>query len=221
MIVPDQKQPLAVKLTPRVLLPSESQLEEKHPELKPPWHSHRWESAGSSAAKPNSSVNNSSSAMVLKIMELCAGSATLCASFKARGVQVIAVDSARNRHSAKVPILVIDLTTEVGQNTIRRIITEGGIAYIHMAPPCGTASRARERPVSAWLQSQGVPSPKPLRSEEFPCGLEGIEGENAVRVAAANAIYAFMVEVICWLKAWGFCGAWRIHADLFFGIFQA
>ena len=59
-----------------------------------------------------------------------------------------------------------------------------------MAPPCGTSSRARERPLPNDLSHIRA---EPLRSEDRPLGLEGLSGLDAVRVGAANKSYALTV----------------------------
>ena len=52
-----------------------------------------------------------------------------------------------------------------GQQVVTKLLKGGQIAYCHFAPPCGTASRARQIPIPAYLKQQGVHEPKPLRSE--------------------------------------------------------
>ena len=77
------------------------------------------------------------------------------------------------------------------------------VDYLHIAPPCGTASRAREKPISAALRAQGIPSPKPLRSESCPLGLPGLQGLDRARVESANAIYLWMVKLVLAADALG------------------
>ena len=64
-----------------------------------------------------------------------------------------------------------------------------------MAPPCGTASRARDRPIPVWLRRQGVPSPPPLRSAQYPSGLPDLHRTDLTRVELANACYATAARV--------------------------
>ena len=49
--------------------------------------------------------------------------------------------------------------------------------------PCGTASRAREIPLSAKDKAAGMHEPKPLRSDAAPDGIAGLVGIEAERVA--------------------------------------
>ena len=44
--------------------------------------------------------------------------------------------------------------------------------------PCGTASRARERPVARDKIKQGAPQPPPLRSADHPLGLPHINPDS-------------------------------------------
>ena len=68
----------------------------------------------------------------------------------------------------------------------------GAIVSAHFAPPCGTSSKARERPLPPELKS--VVS-KPLRSSDEPLGISGLTGLDSIRVAAANKLYALTVLV--------------------------
>ena len=64
------------------------------------------------------------------------------------------------------------------------------------APPCGTATAARDRPVPLALRHRGAPNPPPLRSAEHPWGLPHLTGINATKVKQANLIYEFILECI-------------------------
>ena len=67
---------------------------------------------------------------------------------------------------------------------------------VHFGLPCGTASRARERPVSEELRAQGVPSPLQLRSADYLLGLPGLSILNQQKADSANALYALAIEVL-------------------------
>ena len=51
------------------------------------------------------------------------------------------------------------------------------------APPCATASRARE------IRRRSGPDPKPLRTNTHPEGIPSLEGLDAARVESANKLY--------------------------------
>ena len=72
--------------------------------------------------------------------------------------------------------------------------------YIHIAPPCGTSSAARNRPIPDYLARQGVPTPVPLRSIEFPEGLPNLSHFDKLKVAKANTIYRLCVKLIYYAK---------------------
>ena len=65
---------------------------------------------------------------------------------------------------------------------------------MHIAPPCGTASRAREIPLS---RGRG---PQPLRNDLWPLGLPGLNKADQARVDSANAIYVRAANFCLWLR---------------------
>ena len=109
-------------------------------------------------------------------------------------------DSSRLRSHKCVPqglhIVSLDLTTESGRAILFRLLQHPRLFSVHFGLPCGTASRARERPVSEELGAQGVPSPPQLRSAEYPLVLPGLSTLNQQKVDSANALYALAIEVL-------------------------
>lgn len=69
------------------------------------------------------------------------------------------------------------------------LLKSGMVMYLHAAPPCGTASKAREKKISSRLKKKGVPEPRPLRSTACPEGLPSLTGSEKTRVQKANDIY--------------------------------
>ncbi len=124
-------------------------------------------------------------------IEVCAGSANLSRALKEVGFATIPIDWANNRHSCKVRCLQLDLTRPEAKQLFLQFVLAGNIAYIHFAPPCGTGSRARERPISSADKQRGAPEPQPLRSNEHPLGFPWLQGADKARVEAANEIYRF------------------------------
>ena len=61
------------------------------------------------------------------------------------------------------------------------------ILYIHMAPPCGTCSAARNKR-HRDLEAAGYVLPQPVPSRAFPMGLPTNRGLDAVKAAAANTL---------------------------------
>ena len=129
-------------------------------------------------------------------LELCAGSANLSCALRNCGFQAIAVDHSKNAHRPKIHCVQIDLAAVGAFSLIKAILEEPHVFYVHMAPPCGTASAARNRPVDPRLVAKGFPSPPPLRSHAEPMGLRGLSVENQRRVDQANAIYSVCAKVM-------------------------
>ena len=117
-------------------------------------------------------------------LEICAGSAVLSFyidSLSSQSVQVLPVDYHGNKHNPKVPVTTIDLTEPLQLSILRSLIASGSVVASHIAPPCGTCSRAREIAIEG--------GPVPLRSEEFPLGLPNLSQINETRVQQANRVY--------------------------------
>ncbi len=132
-------------------------------------------------------------------LEIFAGSGNLSSAVKDVHIPVYAVDNKARRHGP-VAIHVLDLTKQSDIAVILDLACYVNVASAHLAPPCGTASKARERPLPddlAHIRSE------PLRSSEMPLGLEGISGVDAARVAAANALYALTVVIFLILHVRG------------------
>ena len=86
----------------------------------------------------------------LLVIEICAGSARLTKTCRKLGLRGLAVDNSAER-SCGVDIMKLDLTDAAQLQLLLDIISadKDNILMIFMAPPCGTASRARSRPIKA------------------------------------------------------------------------
>ena len=129
----------------------------------------------------------------LLFIELCSGSAGLSAAFRTLGFQVLAIDHGGNRHQPLVPTLSLDLRHDSAWSFVERMVKSCATLLVHIAPPCGTASRAREVPLK---KGHG---PRPLRSELHPLGLPGLSESDQSRVESANHIYARAANFCLWL----------------------
>ena len=78
-------------------------------------------------------------------IELCAGSAGYSAKIFKLGMLPLAVDHSSNRHRQQFPCVSMDLTQQSSQDILEKLLSEGRVFSIGAAPPCGTASRAREK----------------------------------------------------------------------------
>ena len=129
-------------------------------------------------------------------IELCAGSAPLSAVAQKQGFQVFPIDFHRNRFSPKCRIIEIDMTHPESAGLLNSMVTEIKRVALHMGLPCGTCSRARERPISALQKSKGAPEPAPLRSHEALLGLDNLSNNDRVKVEAANKVYRTAVQLM-------------------------
>ena len=98
---------------------------------------------------------------VAKWVELFGGRALLTMQANLLGFDGIAVDYTRNASKPVAPTALIDLTTSTGQQQLDANLGDGLIQAVMSAPPCGTSSRAREKPISKRLKAMGAPEPKP------------------------------------------------------------
>ena len=110
-------------------------------------------------------------------LELFAGRGSFSRAMIQSGFEVISVDHKVGHPFA--PIVSLDLTTDTGRQILSRLLQHPRLFAIHMGLPCGTASRAREKPIPQELQEQGVPSPPQLRSAENPLGMPGFEPKES------------------------------------------
>ena len=69
-------------------------------------------------------------------------------------------------------------------------IKHPAVKGVFLAPPCGTASAARQ------IELPDDEAPKPLRSLDEPDGLMGLTGLDQLRVGLANVLYAFTAEIM-------------------------
>ncbi|CAE7725435.1 unnamed protein product [Symbiodinium sp. CCMP2592] len=78
------------------------------------------------------------------------------------------------------------------------------VFLVHIALPCGTGSRARERPLPAHLLAAGAPQPQPLRSSQHVLGLPDLCPSDQARVTSANLLSEFTIRLLalCHERGW-------------------
>ena len=133
-------------------------------------------------------------------LEICASSARLTAALLEAGFEAKGIDYAGNKDVPVAPVVLLDLTSTDGQHRPAQLVRHPRLAYVHFAPPCGTASRARERRIPG-LAGGG---PAPLRSTQFPLGLPNLEADMPRafrRVMTANVIYELVSRLAAELIA--------------------
>ena len=102
-------------------------------------------------------------------------------------------------HLPRTQILSGDLTNSDLQRELLRLAEHPDLKYIHAAPPCGTSSRARDRPMPKHYRDAGLPDEKPACSELHPRGLPELEGSDPrlhLRVSVANILYDFAAKLM-------------------------
>ena len=136
------------------------------------------------------------------VIEIFAGSARLTSAIRDAGMAGVAVDHDKSR-STGPHIALYDLNDRSQFDALVDFIRmeRHRIIWVHFAPSCGTASRARERPLKSWEQ-KGFKIPKPLRSDEFPLGVPGLQGIDKQRTETANITYSRTAELAKMLNQW-------------------
>ena len=125
--------------------------------------------------------------------EVFCGRGRISVACRDLGMSVIPVD-----HKPKCPdlqVVLLDLCKADDLQIFLEVVTTANVLSAHFAPVCGTASRAREKPLPPELSH--IDSP-PLWSDEHPFGLPGLAPHHKARVEAANSLYAVTVSAI-WL----------------------
>ena len=129
------------------------------------------------------------------VLEVFAGSARLSKAALEQGFASVAIDHKSDR-SCGISIQHYDLTDPCQLESLLVFIRENkdDIAMVWMAPPCGTASKARERPLK-HLEKLGMKVPQPLRSKEQPDQLDGLSGVDKIKTEAANILYEAVKDI--------------------------
>ena len=115
------------------------------------------------------------------VLEIFAGTARLTRAVKDLGMSTLAIDK-DNKRAQSVHIAKYDLNEPDQVQSLCDFIQRHHkqILWAHFAPSCGTASRARGRPLPK-LAKLGAKVPMPLRSDTKPMGLDGLAGLDKVK----------------------------------------
>eukprot|EP00973_Karenia_brevis_P088301 12244015-Karenia_brevis.AAC.1 len=77
-------------------------------------------------------------------IEIFSGCGRLTAALKAVGLDAVAIDYARNKDAKSGTFVSLDLLSDEGTTALFVLLDNPNLVYVHIAPPCGTATRARE-----------------------------------------------------------------------------
>ncbi|CAE7763397.1 car [Symbiodinium sp. CCMP2592] len=119
-------------------------------------------------------------------VEVFCGTGRLSASLRSEGFDAFGVDHVVGK-TACCSVLQLDLTCEASIAHLWSILKDPAVKFIHFAPPCGTASRARD------IQFPGAPPV--LRNESHPEGVPDLSEIPALRVQKANMLYKLTLEL--------------------------
>ena len=125
----------------------------------------------------------------LVFIEIFSGTGGLCAEVRRLGLHSSVGIDAHVSKQVKSPVIRIDLTSEHGQSLLWRMLEQHNVVAVHLGPPCGTSSRARD------IRRKSGPDPQPLRSEQYPNGLPHLVGKDLLRVTLANQLYDITVRI--------------------------
>ena len=123
------------------------------------------------------------------VLEIFAGTARLTRAVRDAGMSAMAIDKDAQR-AQSVHIAHYDLNDPEQLAALEDFIGKHSdrILWAHFAPSCGTASRARGKPLPK-LEKLGIKVPKPLRSDSRPMGMDGLSGLDKVKAECANITY--------------------------------
>ena len=98
------------------------------------------------------------------------------------------VDHLRSKNIA-APASIADLTTSEGQQLLQTWLKNPFVVGLFLAPPYGTASRARATPLKRKHGEKLGPGPPPLRNDAHPNGIPGLNFKDKLRIGKANVLY--------------------------------
>ena len=95
----------------------------------------------------------------------------------------LAVDKTK-KQNARSTVFQLDLLLEKDREILNSWLASDLLVWVHLAPVCGTASKARN------IQ-RGCNDPQPLRSNEYPDGLCDLSERDQERVSLANSLFEY------------------------------
>ena len=137
------------------------------------------------------------------IVEIFAGTARVTAELRKIGMpSAFGTDHIRHKQAA-AQVVVADLSTEEGVSLLMQWLADEHVVGLFIAPPCGSASRARSIP----LKRKSPGDPRPLRSDKHPNGLPNLLVVDRIKVSKANKLYHLTARLVQWATEQGclFC----------------
>ena len=132
------------------------------------------------------------------IIEVFAGTSRVAACLRHFGmVNCFGVDHLRATNVA-APISIADLTTPEGRELLYSWLKNPGVVGIFLAPPCGTASRARCIPLKGKRKA-----PAPLRDDSNPNGIKHLKWLDKLKVSKSNKLYDLTADLVTYAHKHG------------------
>ena len=125
-----------------------------------------------------------------KLIEVCAGSAMLSSTAINLGWHAVPLDQASCRFKPVTPLVLLDLRDPAAVDILLRRDALEPSDWVHMGLPCGTCSRARERPLP------GGGGARPLRAADALFGICDLRTHEQQQVQAANQVYEAAVHIL-------------------------
>ena len=129
-------------------------------------------------------------------VELCCGTAVLSKAAEKVGFRVFPVDCDKRRAPYKKTVF-LDIANPEQRQVIKDLLLaeRHRVVACFAAPVCGTASKARERPLPSW-KARGFSIPVPLRCAQYPDGKPEMSQKDRRKVQLANQLYDGLSDVM-------------------------
>ena len=129
------------------------------------------------------------------VVESFAGTGRVTACWKQFGLlSAFGTDHIRHKQ-AMAQIVLADLSTKAGIELLMQWLSNLNVIGIFLAPPCGSASRARAIPLKRNRPGDPMP-PKPFRSNAFPNGIPRMNFLDRLKISKANKLYHLTSELV-------------------------
>ena len=136
------------------------------------------------------------------VIEIFAGSSRVTACVKQLGaLSAFGVDHVRSKQCMS-QIVSADLCTHEGVSLLWQWLAQENVVAIFLAPPCGSASRARQIPLKRTL-GRNSHGPLSLRDDLHPNGIPGLSFRDRQRISLANKLYHLSSQLVEWANLVG------------------
>ena len=131
------------------------------------------------------------------VIEIFAGSGRVTACLRQMGLSsAFGTDKVRNKNCV-CPLVTVDLTEN--EDLLWKWLDDPFVVGVFLAPPCGSASRARQIPLrkkgKLTLRRHG---PRPLRTDLHPNGIPFLNSSELCRISLSNKLYHLTAKVVRW-----------------------